>query len=187
MQIIDCSQGIELIEMATADIRDHDHVGQDPHIWLSPKNAMVMVDNIYEALVKIDPDNRHYYSQNKDVYIETLRDLDNNMRNIFSNMATKKFFVYHPSWGYFANEYDLEMIPIEEEGKAPTPEGIIHLIKQAKENNIRVIFATPEFETETAETVAHEIGGSVVLLSPLEKDYINMLTKISNEITESMM
>lgn len=188
MLVVDCSQGIQLIDMATVnDHEEHDHIGKDPHIWLSPKNAMIMVDNIYEGLVKIDPDNNGYYSQNKDAYIKALRDLDNNISNTFSGMATKKFMVYHPSWGYLAKEYGLEMIPIEEEGKAPTPEGMARLVKQAKENKIKVIFATPEFETKTAETIAHEIDGSVVLTSPLEKDYINMLTKISNEIARALM
>ncbi len=78
------------------------------------------------------------------------------------------------------------MIPIEEEGKDPTPEGLTHLIDQAKKHDIRVIFATPEFETKTAETVANELGGSVVLVSPLAKNYIDNLSKISEEIVKGL-
>jgi zinc transport system substrate-binding protein len=189
MLIVDCSQNIQLLDTPSKEISylENSHgINKDPHIWTSPRNAIVMVNNIYEGLVKINPENKDYYSDNKDAYIEDLRNLDDNLHNIFSHLKTKKFMVYHPAWGYFAHEYGLEMIPIEKEGKEPTPEGLVQLIRQAKENEVKVIFATPEFQTETAKVVANEIGGTLVLISPLEKDYIAMLTKISQEIEKSL-
>ena len=189
MLLVDCSQDIHLIDTTNShEFKEHEdeHRGKDPHIWLSPRNAIIIVENIYRGFITLDPDNREYYSQNKDSYIEILEELDRDLVETFSNLKIKKFMVYHPSWGYFAYDYNLEQIPIEEEGKLPTPEGIAHLIDQAKEHNIKVIFATPEFETKTAETIANEIGGSVILISPLSKDYIINLTEISEEITKSL-
>lgn len=183
MLIVDCSRGIQLLDTPS---HEHGHVGKDPHIWLSPKNAIIMVENIYKGLIKIDPENEKFYYNNKEAYIKDLQELDKTLSDIFSGLSIKKFMVYHPTWGYLAHDYGLEMIPIEEEGKEPTPERLVHIIKQAKENNIKVIFANPEFQTDTVETVAKEIGGSVVLVSPLEKDYIVMLTKISREIEKSL-
>ncbi len=188
MLIIDCSEGIHLIDMVEAHEKtDHkdEGIGKDPHIWLSPRNAIIMVDNICNGLVELDPEYEFYYRSNRDQYVKVLEDVDDEFMRTLSVLRVRKFMVYHPSWGYFAHEYDLEMIPIEEEGKALTPEGISYLIKQAKENEIKVIFANPEFETVTAETIAKEIGGKVILISPLEKDYINMLKKISEEIQKS--
>ncbi len=190
MLIVDCSYGIQLIDMTKSDKqegKDHQRVGKDPHIWLSPRNAIVMVENIYEGLVEIDPDNKEYYTKNKNVYVTALEDLDVELSEIFSGLTTKKFMVYHPAWGYLAHDYSLEQIPIEEAGKAPTPEGLTRLVDQAREHDIKLIFATPEFESKTAETVADEIGGNVILVSPLAEDYINNLTKISEEMTKRLV
>ncbi|MCW4032827.1 MAG: zinc ABC transporter substrate-binding protein [Candidatus Bathyarchaeota archaeon] len=192
MIIIDCSKSIELIGI-TSQYNEHElemyenqNFGRDPHIWTSPRNAKIMVENICNGLIELDPSNKKYYAQNKDAYINDLEETDRKLSNSFSGLKVRKFMVYHPTWGYFAKDYELEQIPIEEEGKEPNPEGIAYLIDQAKENNIKVIFATPEFQTDIAETIAGEIGGTVVLVSPLEKDYISTLTKISDEIARSL-
>jgi len=185
MLVVDSSEGIQLIEMVAHDNEDQ-LGGKDPHIWLSPKKAIIMVENLYEGLVKIDPDNKEYYAKNKDVYIDSLKELDRTIMQTFSGLKTRKFMVYHDSWGYLAHDYGLEQIPIKKEGKEPTPEGIANLIDQARENNITVIFASPEFEIQTAKTIAEEIDGSVIMISPLAKDYINNLKRMSDEISKSL-
>lgn len=192
MLIIDCSESIELIDITShydeheLETHENQHFGKDPHIWTSPRNAKIMVENICNGLNEIDPSNKKYYTQNKDAYINDLEETNRKLSNSFSGLKVRKFMVYHPTWGYLAKDYELEQIPIEEEGKEPNPDGIAYLIDQAKENNIKVIFATPEFQTDIAETIADEIDGTVVLASPLEKDYISMLTKISDEIARSL-
>ncbi|WP_455369443.1 metal ABC transporter solute-binding protein, Zn/Mn family [[Eubacterium] cellulosolvens] len=192
MLIIDSSKGIKLIEMIPGykheehKTNEHKHRGTDPHIWLSPKNAIIMVENLYEGLVKIDPDNKEYYAKNKDVYIASLKELDNMMIQTFSGLKTKKFMVYHDSWGYLAYDYGLEQIPIEKDGKEPTPEGIANIIDQARQENITIIFASPEFEIKTAKIIAEEIDGSVILISPLAKDYIKNLKRMVDEISKSL-
>ena len=78
MLIIDCSEGIELIDMSShyheheLEIHENQHFGKDPHIWTSPRNAKIMVENIYNGLIEIDPNNKKYYAQNKDAYINDL-------------------------------------------------------------------------------------------------------------------
>ena len=186
MLIIDCSQGISLIDSSHQNKVNAEHVKKDPHIWTSPRNAKIMVKNLCEGLITIDSQHSQFYTQNMNKYLEELEILDRELRETFSKLQTKMFMVYHPAWGYFANEYGLEQIPIEEEGKEPTPEGLTNLINQAKKYNIKVIFASPQFETKTAETVADEINGTVILIDPLEKNYITNLRKISNEITEGL-
>lgn len=192
MLIIDSSKGIKLIETIADnengehETNEREHARKDPHFWLSPKNVIIMVENLYEGLVKIDPDNKRFYTENKDAYIESLKELDSTIMQTFSGLKTKKFMVYHDSWDYLAYDYGLEQIPIQKEGKEPTPEGIANLIDQARENNITIIFASPEFEIQTAKTIAEEIDGSVILISPLAKDYIENLKRMSDEISKSL-
>lgn len=164
--VLDCSEGIEIKE-------------GDPHIWLSPFNAMIMVENIYQGLVQVDSVNKKYYSENKNKYIEELNKLDEELTLALSEKKNRKIMVYHPSWGYFTREYDLEQIPIEREGKEPTPKGILNSIKQAREEEITTIFASPQFDAKKAEVIAKEIGGDVVLLDPLSKDYIENMRKVA--------
>jgi len=186
MLVVDCSKGIELIGEEHGHEgehhehkEEHKHHGADPHIWLSPKNAKIMVENIYQGLIQIDPPNQEYYARNKEKYLQELDELDNGIVQALSGKKNRKIMVYHPAWAYFVRDYGLEQIPIEKEGKEPTPQGIASLIKQAKENNITVIFASPQFSTKSAEVIAKEINGKVVLISPLEKNYLENMRKVA--------
>ena len=192
--VVDCSAGIQLIQMAgdqnhgdEEPEEDHDNSGaMDPHIWMSPLNAKIMVQNICDGLVQVDPGNRAFYQQNRDAYLQELAELDQDIREGLSGVTNRRFMVYHPSFGYFAREYNLTMLPIEEEGKEPTPAGIVHLIEQAKEDNIKVIFASPQFNPRSAEVIADEIGGSVVLIDSLAGDYIANLRTVLGELVQAM-
>jgi zinc transport system substrate-binding protein len=192
MPVVDCSVGVELIG---ADVHNegHDegredvarrHAGADPHIWLSTRNAGIMVNNIYEGLALTDPANSDYYAGNRDRFFAELDALDNEIERILSKKKTRRVMVYHPAWAYLARDYGLEEVPIERAGKEASPAGIAGVVRQAREHGIKVIFASPEFSTRSAEVVAKEIGGRVVLLSPLEKDYIKNLKKVAEALKE---
>ncbi len=178
MLVVNCSRGIKPIP--TGDIDEYGR--PDPHVWLSPKNAQVMVENIYAGLIQLNPENREYYKTKKKEYINELEALDKEIEAKLSKKENKKIMVYHPAWTYFMEEYGFQQIPIEKEGKEPTPRGIASLISQAREDNITVIFASPQFSTKSAKTIADEINAEVILLDPLAKDYVGNLGKIAGEI-----
>jgi zinc transport system substrate-binding protein len=94
--------------------------------------------------------------------------------------------VYHPAFGYFASNYDLTMLPIEAEGKEPTPAGLQHLIEHAKEQNIKVIFAEPQFNPQSAKVIADAIDGRVVFINPLARDYIENMQTLMGELIQAM-
>ena len=187
MTVIDCSEGAELKKAKDEHEEGHEsHSGLDPHIWMSPLNAQVMVRNICDGLVEVDSGNRNYYEQNRDAYLQQLADIDSKLREGLAEVENRRFMVYHPAFGYFASEYDLEMITIEEGGKEPTAADLVHLIEQAKAHDIRVIFAEPQFNPKSAEVIAEAIGGRVVLIDPLARDYIGNLRIILNEMLPIM-
>jgi zinc transport system substrate-binding protein len=161
---------------------DHDHATLDPHIWMSPINVRIMVQNICDGLVKIDPDNKTYYEVNRDAYLQELTELDQDIRDGLSGLTNRKFMVYHPSFGYFAQEYGLTMIAVEDEGKEPTAAGIKNLVDQAEEYNIKVIFVSPQFNQQSAEVIASEIGGEVISIDPLARDYITNMHNLVDEL-----
>jgi zinc transport system substrate-binding protein len=183
MLIIDCSQGINLLQQ-TGD--DEEEEGMDPHIWMSPPNAKVMVENICDGLVEIDPENKAYYEANRDAYLQKLTQLDQEIKERLSGVTNRVFMVYHPSFGYFAKEYELTMLAVEKEGKEPTASGLAHLIDQAKEYNIKVIFASPQFNPASAKVIAKQIKGRVILIDDLAKDYIANLQSLLGELVKTM-
>jgi zinc transport system substrate-binding protein len=166
MLVVDQSAGIE-------------RIGEDPHIWLSPRLVKVQARTIYEALVELDGEHEVYYRANLDAFGKDLDDLDATIERTLSVLDTRKFMVFHPAWSYFARDYDLEMIPVQVEGSDPSAAEMADLIRTARADNIKVVFAQPEFSSESARTIAREIGGEVLLISPLAPDWMDNLRRVA--------
>jgi zinc transport system substrate-binding protein len=181
MTVVDSSTGIQLISG-----QSEGGSGADPHIWLSPKNAKIMVENTYQGLARADPLHKAEYRANTDSYLKDLDTLDADISHEISQKQIHTIMVYHPAWSYFARDYGLLQIPIETDGKDPTPKGIENLVRQAKAGNITVVFASPEYSTKSADVIAKEIGGSVALVSPLEEDYLGNIRKVSSAFTKGV-
>jgi zinc transport system substrate-binding protein len=169
MVVVDSGEGIEIVE-------------HDPHTWNSPPNAMIMVDHIAEALAEIDPAHREQYLQNRDAYLAGLNELDADIRTMFMEKEQRSFMVFHPAWGYFAREYGLEQIPIEIEGKEPSPGQLAALIRRAEEEHITVIFVNPQMSTESAEVIAQQIGATLVPADPLARNYTENLRDFAEHV-----
>ncbi|OBW63229.1 MAG: zinc ABC transporter substrate-binding protein [Dehalococcoides mccartyi] len=160
--------------------------GADPHIWLSPRNAIQMVKNITLGLMSLDPENQSYYAANRDAYLAKLEQLDNEITLAFSNLYNRTFLVFHPAWVYFARDYNLKELSIEIEGKEPTPQQMIEIINMAIQNNISIVFASPQFSSRSAEAIASEIDGRVVMIDPLAEDYITNMEFVYKQMQEVM-
>ncbi len=157
---------------------EHDHGAMDPHIWNSPKNARVMVENLLEGLKRVDPENGDYYTLNANTYLAELEARDLEMEQALEPYRYHSFLVYHPSFGYLAHAYHLKQVPIEEEGKEPTPQGLQAVIEQAKEEGIKTVFVSPQFSKEQAGEIADEIGGHVAQIDPLAGNYLENMGSI---------
>lgn len=181
MLVVDCSRGITLLESA-----DPDEPGMDSHIWTSVRNAKIMVSNICDGLCWADQQNCSYYRENRDRYLGQLDALDSEIRSALSGLNKKTLIVYHPAWGYFASDYGLTQMSIEQGGKEPKAAYMARLITEAKANDVKVIFASPELDIRSAETIAHEIGGGVVTISVLAPDYIANMHRVVQAMREAL-
>lgn len=159
---------------------------RDPHIWLSPKRAIVMVEAVAAELSRLDPENAGTYTQNAEAYIASLNALDAEIKDIFSDASDKKFIVFHPAFGYFADDYGLSMYALQEEGKDPDPARIMELIDLAKESGITTVFYQQEETGAQFEAFIDEIGGTGVALNPLSEDYINNMKNMANAMRGAM-
>ncbi len=196
MQVIDLADNITKIQIqkahatkftshtCTSENHDaHNHEGDDPHIWTAPANVKIIAQNIYNALVKNDPENKGYYKKNLERFLASIAETDKQVSHILSTLKkSRRFMVFHPSWGYFAKAYNLEQIAVEVEGKEPKPKELIRLLKEAKEEKVNAIFTQPEFSDSVAKIIAKELQIPVVKVSPLSSNWSQTLIKIANTI-----
>lgn len=161
-------------------------VERDPHIWLSPKRVIVMVETIAKEMGEMDPENKETYEENAQAYIKELNTLDGDIQNVLANVENKKFVVFHPAFGYLADDYGLEMYALEEEGKESTPQQMQKMIDLAKKDNIKVIFYQAEISSKQAEAFAEELGGKTVQLEPLAPNYTENLENMAKLMAEVM-
>lgn len=166
--------------------RTFDSGERDPHIWLSPKRVKVMIETIASEMSKIDPDNEKTYEQNAANYIAQLDEVDQEIKDALDGVKCKEFIVYHPAFGYIADDYGLKMYALEEEGKEATAQHLQEMIDFAKKENIKVIFYQEEIDSSQSAAFAEEIGGKTIQLEPLAADYINNMKKMAQTMAEVM-
>ena len=192
MPVCDSSEGIHLVDISDNEHEGeggkdhHNHHNKDPHIWLSPDNAVMMSQNILRAIIDIDPSNSEYYEKNCITLINNLRSLKKDIGSRLKNIKNRQFYIFHPAWGYFARDFNLRQIPVEYSGKEPTPARMARLIKRARQENIKVIFTSPQFSQKNAEVIANEINGSVVFIDPMAGDYLKNLKQTAQLFLENM-
>lgn len=147
---------------------DEEHEAHaDPHVWLNPMLAITMARNISDALIDMDKANKDFYLKNFQKLMNDLLAFDESAKNELAGLKNRKFVVYHPAWGYFAEHYDLEQISIERNGKEPKIDEMASTVKMIKDENIKVIFADPNRSQKSAQVLASQTGAKVELLDPL--------------------
>lgn len=190
MQVVYTDHGIMKLPMAThgrPDAEDKHGKGPhrqgrlDPHIWLSPPLVMMQARSILTALQAVDPAHRSAYEANYRTFILELVELDAHLRTTFDGLKGTPFLVFHPSWGTFAHTYGLKQVPIEIEGKNPKPAQLKKLIEHARSNQIKVVFAQPQFSSKSAQQIAKAIGGRVAFVDPLAQDWATNLGRAAEE------
>ena len=180
MLVADIAEGVKKMPMGK---EHHEHEGQDPHIWTSPKNVKIIAQNIYQVLVKLDKNNEDYYHHNLDTFLKQVEKTDMQIKEILSTLkGSRTFMVFHPSWGYFAKTYGLTQMAVEVEGKSPKPRELVQLMKEARKEKVTAIFTQPEFSDASAKILAKELHIPVIKVSPLASNWSKNLIGIAKAI-----
>lgn len=164
---------------------DQDAEAMDPHVWTSPPLVREMAIAIRDRLSQLDPEGAAIYARNQQAFDAELQALHATLEARLADLDRRTFLVYHPAWGYFADAYDLEQIPIERAGKEPGPRRLSALIEQAQATGAQAIFVQPEFDQRIAEQVARAIGGRVESATPLAADYAANLRRFANVLVDA--
>ena len=178
--VIDCSEGVELLESMGHTHSEGDeeeaHSGHyDPHIWMDPKNAVVMAQNIASGLSQADPDNQGIYQENLASVTALLEEWDSEMKDLLlaaerdGGVEIAGLITFHDGFQYFARAFDLPLLAAieEEEGSEASAQVINETVALIRENNIPVIFTEVNGSDATAQAIARETGCAVAQLTML--------------------
>ena len=181
---VNTAQGMEMIAAETVAHGDHfHHYGVDPHIWLSIPGVRIQAGNMTEAMVAADPDYKDLYLENYEKFVEELDQLHARVTEKLSNASRRSFLIFHPALGYFARDYVLTQIGIEEEGKNPTAASMKSVIDVARSEGLKDVIIQMEFERENASAVARELGGTVIGIDPLSEEWFKTMEDIAEKIS----
>lgn len=180
LKLINCSQGIDLL--TGNDEAEQHEAGADPHVWLSPDEAKVLARNTFAALKSAFPEDSVSFRKNYQRFLSGIDSLSVQVEQTLSGMKNRSFLIFHPTLGYFARQFHLEQIPIELEGKEPSPRHMKNLVDLAREKGIHTIFIQKEFNKENAVQLSHEINGAVVVIDPLNYNWKSEILQIAQKL-----
>ncbi len=172
-----CCPNIELIRDA------HDEKHHDPHIWMSPRQGRLMAAHIYKTLSELRPELSAELETNHARFARELLQIDRDFAREIEKSRTRVILVAHPSLGYLARDYGLEMVSLEEYGRDIGGGKLLQVIERARKEKLDRIFVQPQFNQRAARVVAKAIGARLISIDPLAEDYLDNMRYISTIIT----
>jgi len=177
--VVEASKGIDLIKGHSEHADQEDlngaenrHQGEeyDPHVWLNPLNAKREMENIKNAFIQADPENKDFYEANFQKYAAELDKLDKEFQEALSTSLNKNIIVAHQAFTYLCAAYGLNQVPIAglSPDSEPDPARMAEIIDFAKKYDVTVIFFEELASPKVAETIASAVHAEVGVLNPLE-------------------
>ena len=158
------------------------HIGDDPHSWMSARNAIIMAHNIYEAVKRIDVKDSVLFRQRLDSLCSVIHATDKYIRQTTAQAHCKSFIIYHPALTYFASDYGLEQLALEEHGREPSAAELEQIISTARAKGVKTMFIQREFANRNVDIITNTIGARKVEINPLGYDWNKEMRRIAAEI-----
>ena len=177
------------------EIRKEDGI-DDPHVWLTPLNAIAEMKDILSIVNTLDPTHKEDYEKNYQKAEQDFLTLHEEIKEKRKTFTQNKLVVAHAAFGYFCQEYDLEQIAVHglEPEEEPTAQEIENILDLVKEYNINTIFTEEMASQEIAEKISQETGCKLEVLSPIEsleeeevgkEDYLSLMRENLEKIEEA--
>ena len=165
MKVIDTSVGIKPAKTPGGNI--------DPHVWMSCSNARIIASNILKALSELEPKNKAFFEKNYQSLLSIIDKRDSTIKESFTKDPdlVRKFVIYHPILTYFARDYQLEQLAIEEEGREPSASQLKSLIERARKEKIKFCLIQAEFANRNTTTFINESHTKPMNINPLQGDW----------------
>ncbi len=179
LEVVDVSIGVERIPVAETQLEEgENHDGLDPHIWLSAENMRQIAKNIVSTLEDADPKNTTIYQRNFEKALETINNVNSQLTQKFTQTKRQQFLIIHPSLGYFADAYGLQMIPVEVDGQEPSPTQLVDILNASKTYGIHTLFTQTGSNPLNVQMLAEQAGiEQIIEIDPMLYNWpANMLS-----------
>ena len=155
---------------------------EDSHTWMSTENAIQIANSIFRALAEIDSKDSTYFRANLNRLIDTINNVDRNIQLQLTKGKSRAFLIYHPALTYFAKQYHLQQIPVEEEGREPSAAQLQQVISTAKRLHVKTLFIQREFANRNTEIVAKGSGATEIEINTLSYHWDREMVKIAERL-----
>lgn len=174
LQVITTSQGIGLVR-DHGDPHNHAHGGEgtvaggNPHVWLDPENAAIMLRHVTEALIRVAPEHAADFRNNQAAYLQQLDRVRKELTDRVKRLPDRRFVAHHPAWPYFARRFGFDIVGTVQlqPGTEPSALQLQTLITLIKKNRIKVIVSEIQLSQKFPDLLAKETGARVVVLTTL--------------------
>lgn len=165
----------------------HTHGSEDPHVWLSPMLVREITSHATRKLCRLLPEKAPEFRRNARAFMEELETLDQKLALRFKDFAKDRrvFLTFHPSWRYFAHNYELTELSIEVDGKEPGPKTLERIMGAARSHGIRTVFVEPQFPKSAATAIAEALDATIVEIDPLAENLVELYTTVADKLLSS--
>ncbi|MDR1719444.1 MAG: zinc ABC transporter substrate-binding protein [Dysgonamonadaceae bacterium] len=181
LPIYDNGEGIDYIVPDEA----HGHSeGADPHTWVSTKEALIIVENMCNALIALDKSHERQFRSNLERLKMEIHRTDSLLTELLADIPVRSFLIYHPALTYFARDFQLKQYCIETDGKEPSAEQMKALVDIAEAEGVKAMFVQQEFDRKNAEIIAQETGCRLEVINPLSYHWSEELIRIAKILAD---
>ncbi len=166
---VDASIGVPLMQVPSSLNRAEGdiHAFGNPHYWLDPENGKIIARNICNGLEKISPENKNFFEANLKTFDEQIDARIKVWNAAMAPYKGTKIIAYHNEWVYFETRFGLHIVDFLEPkpGIPPTPSQLVKIMKEVKENNIKIIITSPYFTTSSSDVVSKQTGAKTLVMA----------------------
>lgn len=183
---IDLTEGMKLL--STSDVvceEGHSHGSKDLHVWLDPVLVIDQAKIILDHLVEILPEQQEMLENNYEEFVQKLSRLNDEIAGQLIPFQNSYLLVSHPSLGYYCARYDLHQISVECEGKDPRPQQVEAIVKEADENDVRMVLIEPQQNNKGAQLIGEKLNLPVYQIDPLSPDYFDAMRRITKLVVQN--
>ena len=192
LPIVDGTEGVFFRMLSEHEHEHDDHETEhasieiDRHTWLGREPAKILAAHIKDTLLSLDRENRDYYLERYESLVLLIDDEFDRLKNDLADMKGKKVFVYHPSFGYFLDEFGIIQEAVETGGKEPGPRALNQLINEIKEEQPAAVFVQSQFPVNAARNLAEAVNAQLISLDPLAQDWLENIRSMGQALKKAM-